>query len=174
MSSSWDKKRSEDARLASIPYGLRQQMREQEFNAPNHAHQHTPAKRPESAFEAFTRLSTKSRSIERLNEATTSRVIMGTPQPMHMGQTPGTEFMDKMISVKTSPASNDGHTHDAFIDGHGNGYTSLDNDHRHDVKNFMVADVQDPSGLTMHSHPGKLDASKLPTHEPTPPYKGEP
>ncbi|MCG8435654.1 MAG: hypothetical protein MJA83_16645 [Gammaproteobacteria bacterium] len=130
------------------PHGLRQQMREQ--------HQREVK--------------------EAMKEATSSGQIFGLPKPMYQEIVPGNEVLTQEkphYGGLTSPGTNDGHTHMAYVDGHGNGYTDEVNGHRHDVVSFLVADTQDEKGLSMHSHLGKVDVKELPTNYETPDYYGE-
>ena len=59
--------------------------------------------------------------------------------------------------VKSSPGSNNGHTHTAHVDEAGNGLTSIEDEHSHVVRSFLVSDYQDPSEFYSHSHSGKLE-----------------
>jgi hypothetical protein len=106
------------------------------------------------------------------NEATVSTSIMAFPRPMLVGSMPGIEQAG--MQIRTSPGGSDNHTHIAYIDGFGNGCTSVDGDepHKHSVVSFIVVPWQDSSGLVSHDHPGKLDQTG-PTAYPTPDYTGE-
>lgn len=144
----WDKKRTYDAYNSRIPSGLRQQMRE------DHKRQVRQA----------------------IKEATSSGQVFGMPKPMYQEIVPGNEVLTQegpKYGGRTSPGTNDGHTHMAYVDGHGNGYTDEVNGHRHDVVSFLTADTQDEKGMAMHSHLGKLEVAELPTNYPTPGYYGE-
>jgi len=116
-------------------------------------------------------------------EATVSGSIgIAIPKPMWIGKERGTEerpdeekpVNEQAISVGFTAPAGDGHTHEVFVDcGHGNGTTSFDGGHQHDVKSFRVAPYQHAGGLQWHNHEFTANKSALPTHEPTPPYGGE-
>ncbi len=60
-------------------------------------------------------------------------------------------------SVKTTPGSNNSHTHTAKFDQSGNGHTTHDDGHDHSVRAFLVAPFIDPSGIYWHKHDGMLE-----------------
>jgi len=146
MSSDWQNKRTKDAYLASIPYGLRQQM------------------------EADAR---QGKGVPAAYEATVTGSFLTMPRPMYQGSVQGTE--EGGFEVQTSPGGRDSHTHTAYIDGFGNGHTSTDgeNPHSHSVVSFQVAPHQGPYGMMDHEHIGELSIPGASTHDPTPPYTGE-
>lgn len=178
----WDRKRTRDAHLAHVPYGLRQKMmreaaenekQQDEGKVPPQflKHQKKPGEQPGK--------SSKKKDDKQKNEATTTGMFIAMPKPMLAGTAPGHEMVDPAYQdnpqgVKTSPGERDGHTHDAYIDGNGNGETSMDAGHKHSVVAGMVAPSQDSSGEHSHYHDGALDRSGSPTYEPTPPYYGNP
>ncbi len=155
MGHDWNRKRTVDAYLASVPSGLRQQMREQFEN--------------------------------QQKETTVMGAIAGLPRPFLQKKEKGTEEVphtSEASSMATYPSNDmakfsaktsvgDGHVHTAYVDGHGNGYTDVVDNHRHDVVSFHVADTQTADGLSWHSHPGKITVDDLPTYDPTPDYTGE-
>ena len=112
-----------------------------------------------------------------VKEATSTGMVYGIPKPMYQDTVPGNEVLTREgpgFGGRTSPGTDDGHTHMAYVDGHGNGYTDEVNGHRHDVVSFLVGPTQDGKGLLMHDHLGKVEVSELPTNYPTPEYYGEP
>lgn len=93
-----------------------------------------------------------------VDEAVTGSLGMITPRPMLVTSVPGQEVRpDLGFSTMTSPSNMyDGHTHTAYYDEAGNGYTSMDMEHTHDIRSFVVSDYQTPHGQRGHGHPGQL------------------
>lgn len=97
------------------------------------------------------------RSFIKEDEALTGQLGMVTPRPMMVNTLPGTEVRDDLAhSASTGPDEYDGHTHTAYYDEAGNGYTSVTNDHTHEVRSFIVTDHQSPHGGYVSKHPEVL------------------
>jgi len=169
--SDWDKKRTSDAYLAQVPYGLRQQMQaEAEKTGNKNANTVTALltkntgnqKKTEGVFNQFVSIRRKKKN---LSETTVTGGVMVVPKPLLHGVERGTEDFEH--TVKTSPGGKDNHVHTAYIDGFGNGDTSFDSGHRHNVVSFQVVPHQDPSGMFSHEHSGKLSPEGLPTYYPS-------
>ncbi len=64
----------------------------------------------------------------------------------------GGEFF--YTNLTTSPDEYDGHTHTANLHPMGNGKTSFDNAHNHDVVSFIVVPTQTDTATS--KHPGKI------------------
>jgi hypothetical protein len=106
-----------------------------------------------------------------VKESMTAGIGMVTPKPMLINVVPGVEITNDMpanCSV-TSSSTNNGHTHMAYYDSAGNGYTSSDDQHSHVIRSFVVGDTQTADGGAGHSHPGVL-----PRPEETPGSEYEP
>lgn len=103
-------------------------------------------------------LSKQKKKGDKVDEVVTGQLGMVTPRPMQVDVLPGTEVRDtQSFSATTSMGGEDQHTHVAFFDSAGNGYTSPDDTgHTHEVRSFMVSDYQRPDGESYHDHPGPL------------------
>lgn len=95
---------------------------------------------------------------EGVYEVVTGQLGAITPRPMQVDTLPGTEVRDTQSnSATTSPGGEDQHTHTAYYDEAGNGYTAPDDTgHTHEVRSFQVVDYQHPDGEMSHGHPGVL------------------
>ncbi len=185
--SDWERKRVLDKQLACVPYNIRNQFIERiqkEQDKQDQKNKENGNGKPKKGLPKAFLIKKKdgngepatgvSKAAEKMKEATTSAFIMSTPRPMLVTQIPGTEVMPTAASghmSSTSPDSRDGHTHKAYYDDAGNGYTSEDNGHTHTIRSFMVAPTQDSAGTYYSDHPGTLSKDHI--LEPTPPYTGE-
>jgi len=96
---------------------------------------------------------------ESIDESLTGGLGMLTPKPMLVSVVPGTEVLDQIPAncTVTSSGTDNGHTHMAYYDGAGNGYTSEDEGHSHTVRSFRVSDYQSPDGGLGHTHSSTLE-----------------
>lgn len=132
--------------------------------------QHVP---PHLRSEYLERIEKEKLSLKKVDEVVTGQLGMITPRPMMVDRLPGTEVRpDLGLSATTSPASTDGHTHTAYYDEAGNGYTSEDKDHTHVVRSFVVGGSQTPHGTHSHEHPGVLSRPERTAGSEFKPYYG--
>lgn len=112
---------------------------------------------------------------KKMGEALTAGIGMITPKPMLVSVVPGTEVTNDMpanCSV-TTPGTDNEHTHMAYYDSAGNGFTSEDDGHEHVVRSFVVGDFQSADGGAGHAHSGVLTRPEDTPGSSYQPYDGE-
>lgn len=157
--SDWERKRTLDKMFQHVPAHMRSDFLERvkkeqdKMDKENGKNDTVSVKAKKPAF-----LKQKECKKKLVNEVVTGQLGMITPRPMQVDVLPGTEVRDtQSFSATTSPGGDDDHTHMAFYDSAGNGYTSPDETgHTHEVRSFMVSDYQRPDGESFHGHPGPL------------------
>lgn len=124
----------------------------------------TKAKKTESAFEVFSKLTKSQRRHKSIQEHQT------TPRAADVTVSPVMEVPPELSNqATTSPGGDDNHTHTAFYDEAGNGYTDYaDDGHYHFVRGFVVTPYQNDDGVNSHTHEGNLP---IPARTPGAEYK---
>lgn len=140
---SWDKKYTNDVHSMFIPASVKEQLADEK-------------KKTECAKK------------NKMKEATVAGAIAGIPSPMNVGTVPGTEAA--VLEYEVAGGGSDGHTHTAYVDAYGHGYTMGSEHHEHSIAGFMIAPYMDPYTMETHEHPAieqedRDDVTYYPTPE---------
>lgn len=167
--SDWDRKRTLEKMFQYTPPHLRtefiERMKREQDNADSKSKKEPADKNkpsflkkkaePETGTAKKAGQSSKSDKSPKkaVTEIMTGAMGAVSPRPMLVTQVPGTELAgDLGYSATTSPDTGNGHTHTAYYDEAGNGYTSEEGGHSHTVRSFMVAPYQSPDGSYVSEH----------------------
>jgi len=172
MVADWERKRTLDKMFQHVPPHLRSEFLERAKKEQDDMDKKDGKKTAKVSAPPFKKSSTgqakkagkssdgdkkPKKDMSRVSEVMTGQLGMVTPRPMMVDMVPGVEVRgNSSTTAETSPDEYDGHTHTAHYDEAGNGSTSEENGHYHEVRSFIVTDHQAPDGGYRSSHPEVL------------------